>query len=219
MVLQVYYWDLRALGEPIRLMLEHMGVEYENLHPASADDWFAKKYNSGLEYPNIPYLIDGDVKVTQSFAVMRYISRKFNTLGGDTELEKQKIDTAEGFCGDLRMNLIKSVWFAPNYNVARQQYFSDMPAKLLSLESVLVKQKWAAGDKLSYVDFAMCEALDWHVMMEPSCLDATPYTKKYYEAFFALPRIAAYRTSGRFKNWPVSGGAAHWGNDNNKAKI
>ena len=38
--------------------------------------WFGdKKTNMGLDFPNLPYLIDGDVKVTQSVAVYRHLGK------------------------------------------------------------------------------------------------------------------------------------------------
>ena len=33
--------------------------------------WFDVKFNLGLEFPNLPYLIDGDVKITQTVAIMQ----------------------------------------------------------------------------------------------------------------------------------------------------
>ena len=35
-----------------------------------------------LDFPNLPYLIDGDVRITQSSAILRYIGRQFDLLGG-----------------------------------------------------------------------------------------------------------------------------------------
>ena len=32
--------------------------------------WLEEKYNLGLEYPNLPYLIDGEVKLTETVAIM-----------------------------------------------------------------------------------------------------------------------------------------------------
>jgi glutathione S-transferase len=30
-----------------------------------------------LKFPNLPYLIDGDVKVTESLAILKYIAKKY----------------------------------------------------------------------------------------------------------------------------------------------
>merc|ERR1712183_31707 len=214
MVIKFFYWNLRGLGEPVRLMLEHLGVDYESKHP-DGEEWKAQKYNLGMDYPNLPYLIDGDVKLSQSYAIMRHLSRKFKTLGGETEEEMRAVDVAEGFANDLRIPFLM-LWFKPDYEAKREEYFKELPNKLKSLENKLSESKWSAGNKLTYPDFVICETLDHHEMNKPGCLQSNPNVKKYKEAFFALPKIDAYRKSGRFQAWPVSGGSARWGNDNNK---
>ena len=45
------------------------------------------KFKLGLDFPNLPYLIDGNIKVTQSNAILRYLGRKFG-LDGKTEADK-----------------------------------------------------------------------------------------------------------------------------------
>uniref|UniRef100_A0A3Q3WT83 glutathione transferase n=1 Tax=Mola mola TaxID=94237 RepID=A0A3Q3WT83_MOLML len=40
--------------------------------------WFGVKNKLGLDFPNLPYLVDGDKKIVQSNAIMRYIARKHN---------------------------------------------------------------------------------------------------------------------------------------------
>ena len=54
------------MASPIRMLLEYVGVEYNNLMyvtgPAPDYDksgWFSIKYNLGLDFPNLPYWIDG----------------------------------------------------------------------------------------------------------------------------------------------------------------
>ena len=208
--LQLCYWDLRGFGEPIRLMLEYLGANYVNEYPASPDAWFAKKYHLNMKYPNLPYLVDGKNKVTQSYAIMRYLSRKYKCLGASTEEEMTALDQAEGYCSDLR-GAFGGVCGAPQSQARKAQYVRELPAKLKGLEDVLRQHKWASGNRLAYIDFAICENLDQQVLFAPNCLDNSPNVKKYKEAFDALPQVAAYRRSGRYKQWPVTGGAAVWG--------
>ena len=61
------YWDVRGLGEMCRLMFRYVGANYEDvkLSVENRDDWFKQKFTLGLDFPNLPYLIDGDVKLTQ----------------------------------------------------------------------------------------------------------------------------------------------------------
>lgn len=39
--------------------------------------WLDEKFNLGLEYPNLPYLLDEDVKLTETLAIMQYIAKKW----------------------------------------------------------------------------------------------------------------------------------------------
>ena len=47
--------------------------------------WFDVKQTLGLEYPNLPYLIDGEAKISETVAIMQYIARKYQPalLGAD----------------------------------------------------------------------------------------------------------------------------------------
>jgi glutathione S-transferase len=82
------YWDIRGLAQPIRLLLEYTGTQYEDKKlscgpPPSFDKscWLDNKFSLGLDFPNLPYYIDGDVKLTQSNAILKHIGRKNNLVG------------------------------------------------------------------------------------------------------------------------------------------
>jgi glutathione S-transferase len=40
-------------------------------------DWLNEKFNLGLEFPNLPYLLDEDVKLTETLAIMKYVAKKW----------------------------------------------------------------------------------------------------------------------------------------------
>ena len=75
--MELGYWALRGLGEPSRMLLRYKGAEWKNTAIPFADAamWLSeKKENLGLDFPNLPYLYDGDVKLTESLAIMRYLN-------------------------------------------------------------------------------------------------------------------------------------------------
>ena len=73
-------------------MLFYIGVKFEETiyrcGPApeySRDEWFYQKPNMGMPFPNLPYLIDEGVKLSETVAIMRYICAKWmpELLGKD----------------------------------------------------------------------------------------------------------------------------------------
>ena len=69
------YWNIRGLVNPIRLLLGYLEVDFdETLYdPGDPESWFSVKETLGLALPNIPYLFDGDVQVTEHTAIMQYL--------------------------------------------------------------------------------------------------------------------------------------------------
>ena len=62
----IRYWDIRGRGEGLRNFLHYNDVEFEDKRYgfANAAEWFEEdKKALGFEFPNLPYLIDGDLKV------------------------------------------------------------------------------------------------------------------------------------------------------------
>ena len=49
--------------------------------PEYKSAWLAAKFQLGLDFPNLPYFLDGDVALCQSGAILRHLARKFPALG------------------------------------------------------------------------------------------------------------------------------------------
>ena len=72
------YWKIRGLGQQIRYMFAYLNVPFEDKQyefkgtPENLDrsNWTDAKFLLGLEYPNLPYLIDGDTKLTETKAII-----------------------------------------------------------------------------------------------------------------------------------------------------
>lgn len=64
--------------------------------------WLDVKFKLDLDFPNLPYLVDGKNKITQSNAILCYIARKHN-MCGKTEEEKIRVNIMENQIMDFRM--------------------------------------------------------------------------------------------------------------------
>ncbi|XP_030589808.1 glutathione S-transferase Mu 3-like [Archocentrus centrarchus] len=208
------YWDTRGLGQHIRLLLEYTGDKYEEKQYicGEAPDfdkscWTNVKFKLGMDFPNLPYLVDGDRKIPQSNAIMRYIARKHN-MCGETEEEKIRVDVLENQAMDLRLAFIKLCYL----NIDQKpEYLKNLQCTLKQFSDFLGKRKWFAGDKITFVDFIMYELLDEHRALEPKCLDNFKNLKELLNRFEGLERIAAYMKSARFMKGPINNRMAQWG--------
>jgi glutathione S-transferase len=71
------YWDIRAFAQPIRYLLKYAGIQFnDKRYPfgegSTAQElnsirkyWYLEKFTLGLDFPNLPFYLDGDVKVSQ----------------------------------------------------------------------------------------------------------------------------------------------------------
>jgi glutathione S-transferase len=196
------YWDIRGLAQPIRLLLEHVGAEWEDKYyvcgPAPGYDkscWFGEKEKLGLPFPNLPYLVDGDVKLTQSGAIIRYLARKYDLLGKTPE-EQTRVDLMDGVINDFRSSWT-GLCYNPRFEELKGGYLESLPTKLKQISDFLGDRKFFAGDNVTFVDFIVYEMLDQNKLLDPTCLDNFPNLQNFVKNVESLPRVAAYLKSDR----------------------
>jgi len=229
MVLTVGYWDLRGLGESIHLLLEYAGIEYQReiYKQSEGKDavgnlkgpWLkAKSENTlHLDFPNLPYIIDGDIKISQSWALLKYVARKGGVCIPQSDDEALHCDIAEQAVFDVNTKFVM-LCYSPAFGDMRGPFLAGLPMLLKDFERLLGERKWLTGDNLMYVDFRFAELLDHIELCYPNCYDDLPNVKKYKCTFEQLPKIAQYKESGRFKSWPINGARAAWGGENSTFK-
>jgi len=210
------YWAVRGRSGMIRNLLAYCEVPYEERSYKEPADWFqGDKFKLGLTYPNIPYIIDGETKMTGSIAILHYIAMKANRrdLIGDTDEKKIRIFEAMNAREDLRDALRTLVWTKGDFEAEKEGLFSKGKAKLLlsQFNDVLKDRDWLVGS-LSISDFALCDNLDMVYEMDKAKLEVYPNLVKYRERFLAIPQIKNLQESDRFfKNW-YKKNTATWNN-------
>uniref|UniRef100_G3R0J5 Glutathione S-transferase n=1 Tax=Gorilla gorilla gorilla TaxID=9595 RepID=G3R0J5_GORGO len=211
------YWNIRGLAHSIRLLLEYTDSSYEEKKYTMGDapdydrsQWLNEKFKLGLDFPNLPYLIDGTLKITQSNAILRYIARKHN-LCGESEKEQIREDILENQFMDSHMQLAK-LCYDPDFEKLKPEYLQALPEMLKLYSQFLGKQPWFLGDEITFVDFIAYDVLKRNQVFEPSCLDAFPNLKDFISRFEGLEKISAYMKSSRFLPRPVFTKMAVWGN-------
>eukprot|EP00105_Crassostrea_gigas_P039941 XP_019924089.1 PREDICTED: glutathione S-transferase Mu 3 [Crassostrea gigas] len=188
---------LRRLdGQPIRSTLIFRSPDY------SREEWLSIKNTLGLAFPNIPYYIDIDIKITQSNSILRYIGDKHDVLG-KTPRDKVDCDMMVENAMDFRNGVIR-LCYDNDYEKIKDDYFANVMDKLRQFDTFLGDKPWFAGDGSTICDFPMYELLDQHRLMKPGILDDYPNLTKFVERFENLPQIKAYMASDKFMARPVN---------------
>jgi len=209
------YWDIRGLAEPARLLLEYTGTKFEDKHyvcgPAPDFDkscWFDIKSTLGFHFANLPYFIDGDIKVTQSNAIMRYIGRK-NDLCGKTETERVRVDIMENQLMDFRNGWVRLCY--ATFDTQKDAYLKSLDATIKQFADFLGTNKWLAGENLTFPDFIFFELLDQHLLLVGDLLKDHKNLQDYMQHFKDLEPIKAYWASDRYKKLPINNKMAKFG--------
>ncbi|GFR10608.1 glutathione S-transferase Mu 1 [Trichonephila clavata] len=211
------YWNVRGITEPIRYLLRYKKADFEEKrYVVGEDEWKKEKFNLGLEFPNLPYYIDGDMKLTQSVAILRYLARKHG-LDGKTGEEKRRIALAEQQILDFRANLRKLA-FSENYETDKDEFIKDLPKQYQLWEKFLGDRKYIAGDEITYVDFQVYEIFDFYRIFHPSTFESFPTLKTFHDRIKNLPEIKQYINSSAFRKWPLFGPMAKFGGSGDPPK-
>jgi len=174
-VLKLGYWNIRGLAQASRFMLEYTGVAYNDVLyvqagpnapvPFDKSEWFDVKNTLGFEFPNLPYLIDGDLKLTQSQAVMRHIARKCpeKNMFGSNDLEMCAIDTLLGEYSDKKGKMT-NLQYSDGVTGAGESFIigegsEDMKAHLTKFSNFLGDKEWFVGGRVTVADCCMYEYL------------------------------------------------------------
>ena len=77
--------------------------------------WMEYKKDLKFDFPNLPYYQEGDLKLTQSSAILRHLARK-NHLYGNSDEEMAKADMLADLLGDYRDSLVR-VCYNPQFSM------------------------------------------------------------------------------------------------------
>ena len=119
--------------------------------------WFDKKFLTGFEFPNLPYLIDGDFRLTESKSIMTYLCQKHRpAMLGRTAAELATADMVSRVHDDLHSKIGKHCFKAGD----TPELQADVASAAKRLSAFLDDKKYMVGDQLTFVDFSIYELLD-----------------------------------------------------------
>lgn len=225
--LEVGYWKIRGLAGALRMICEYTKTDYKNsMYPVTGEpgkwdltSWFGVKPALQEKNPlmNLPYIVDGDVVVTQSNSCLSYLGRKFN-LNGANDTEVTRCEQMLCQIMDLRNDSVRLFYNKAAYDEGAEKWVTTgIHGHLGKLNNFmkLNKTAFAAGDKPTVADFHLFEIIDHNCELakfwkKENPLDKHAELKAFHAAFKALPELAGYFKSDNY-NLPINNTMATFG--------
>ncbi|KAF6208058.1 hypothetical protein GE061_016508 [Apolygus lucorum] len=187
------YFDLKGLGEPIRMILTYLGEEFED-NRIPIEEWPAIKPT--IKYGRLPVLdVDGK-RMYQAQAILRLLAKRAK-LAGDNDLEAFEIDSIVGVVTDFISSYIPLWSFTDpkeKGEFIEKLKKETIPYYMKELDEIAGKNNgYLANGKLSWAD------LFFHSFIETlEGLIKTEIVKQYPNVLLARGKL--HSTPG-IKEW------------------
>ncbi|KAL4459319.1 hypothetical protein ABPG74_017932 [Tetrahymena malaccensis] len=190
------YWTHRGFAQHIRLLLEYLEIEYEEkLYTEGGDEWYNKdKKELKTNFSNLPYLLDGDLVITESRVIPVYLVKKlkrFDLLGqnadGSFNINEiavlQVMDAAKDLIDQL--NTLARV---PSFKQEKMKIFNEkFLVTLEKFKKQLGEQDYLVGN-FTYADLYFYNILKYFHFFYPEISIFT----EYIERIENIPQIKKY---------------------------
>ena len=193
------------------MLLTHLELPFDNVMYETGDPptydktcWLSKKNTLGLDFPNLPYFIDEDIRISESYGILKFICRKYKPeYLGNTVEERATIEMLMEVAGDMKRRMTRTC-----YSSAFASLKSDadlfVKGKLESLARWLAPRTWAVSERPTLADFDLFESLSFANIFYPGGIAAvSDVFARYFQQVRTLKHIAEFddrRPRLKFKN-------------------
>ncbi len=234
---KLYYWPMiQGRGEVIRLALEEAGIDYEDVARKS----FKKKkkqstiidilQDSSLKKPPFapPFLVDGDIIISQAAAILQYIAPKIGLIGKNKseQIFAHQIQlTITDFLmevHDTHHPIASALYYEEQLEESKRRaaHFIEIriPKYLNYFQKILVNNSsnsgWLIGNTLTYPDLSLFQIIEGLSYAFPKAFKKIAH--KYInildlrDLVAARPNTAAYLLSERRIEFNTMGVFRHY---------
>ncbi|KAH7716775.1 Glutathione S-transferase 1 [Aphelenchoides avenae] len=203
---KLVYFDVRGRAEPIRMLLHHEGMEFEDVR-FPGDQWPA--YKPDAPFGKAPWLeVDGR-KLAETDAICRYLARKFG-LAGKGEWEQAWVDAIadsfKDFCKDFGeyVDVVAGRTEGDKDKIKSEVFEPAIKRLLPQIESFLTNSGSGFLVKSGYtwVDFQIADVLTTTENIVPGSISAgSAEVKAYIGRVYSIPKIKGYIASRKVTRW------------------
>nr|CAB3263820.1 glutathione S-transferase 1 [Phallusia mammillata] len=185
------YFDIRGLGEMIRLMFKDAGVEFEDCR-VNFNDWTPIKPT--MPFGKMPVLFVDGKPLAHSRAIVRYLARELN-YSGQNSFETGEIDV----WFETLFELFDKLPWSENDETKKAELIikfmkEEAGPKFEKLEAQIKANggPYVMGKNATFVDFAMLGLADLFLSKFKIALDDYPGVMKQLKAMRERPNVAAW---------------------------
>ena len=208
---KLYYFNVRANAETIRLIFAQAGVEYEDIR-LTPEEW--AEFEPTTPHHGLPVLdIDGKL-FGGAKPITRYLAKQFR-LAPEDEMDNLILEGAVDALRDITLARVKSMYETdPVRKAELKKYLEEevFPRVLGSLEKFATENSespdsfWFYGKEVTYLDINFFNVVDAAGEQYPHILEKYPTLKKIKEAVGNLPNIAKWIKERPTFSMPVGPG-------------
>ena len=154
-----------------------------------------------MDFPNLPYLIDGDLKLTESFAIVNYVPIRFKhpQLLGGNEFDRILAFQVYGVLGDIENEMFLLTQVKPeDYEAKKVETYKKVQLKLGYLEKFLGSKDFFLG-YVTYADFFLLLVWETIKAIDEKLVEGYKGLSALSDRVANLEKIKAYRASERFR--------------------
>ena len=155
----LYYWNIRGLGSYVCMAFFAAGKDFElKEYTASTEDhWYGReKPTLTMTLPNLPYLRDGSLEISEHDSIFRHVLRKYKPeLLGTTLDEQAEVDQFIGFWSKTNVNIRNWCYSDAAKDATdsiRKAKLDEFKYQFERIDERLGKSKFTVGDKITGAD-------------------------------------------------------------------
>jgi glutathione S-transferase len=201
--LTIGYWSFKGASEYPKWVASYLNIPFvEKLYPDGG--WFDEKFTLGLDFPNLPYIIDGNFKMCESKAIAYYFAAKANNAAilGEDLMGQTKVRQVIDVMCDIDKMLEGKI-----YTVDRGkqlQAFKEMSSpeaqssvKIIQLNKYLGSRPFFVGDAPTLADLYVACIMRYYSILFRSSGNDCPFMRcenlhRHMKRVTELPGIAEW---------------------------
>jgi glutathione S-transferase len=179
------------------------GKDFDQIEygPDNEDDWFVRdKPKLTMTLPNLPYLRDGSLEISEHDAIFRHVLRKYKPeLLGNTIDEQAEVDQFISWWSKTNMDIRNYCYSAKDHtDEQRKAKLDGFKAQLTRIDERLASRKFTMGDHITGADIFLYDSFWMMSVVHPETAHSYQNIHRVFKEIENLEWFKAYKASSKW---------------------